>query len=174
MLTTRFFNRLVDPRQYAAGFGVRGRWLNVINRLRAWLEERVALHILVIECQKAGASKAETREVLRQAKTNPYFRPDFIQAAEPKREPRVLLRERLPALYETLHAKAEGRYRPGRANSGDAPERPLPFETGMQFTFAETAKRRDRSARYAGGRKHQVVIDGDGILAVPPPEEKER
>jgi hypothetical protein len=167
MLTTRFFDRLVDPRDYRVGFGVRGVWLNVLNRVRAWLETRVARHILILECRRAGASKSETGHVLEQASSNPYFQPDFVKPAEKRRERKVLLRDKIPALYETLHAKAELRYAPGRANDKTY-DRPVPLERGMHFTFAEEAKKRDRSARYAGGRLHQVVIDGDGIIAVGP------
>ena len=148
---------MVDPRQYRRGFGIRGWWINCLNRLRVFIEKRVALHILVIECKKVG--RTDVKEIKNLAEKDPSFIPKA--KTEPFRERRTFLRDKFPVLFETNADRTESRYRTGRANSDVIPDRPIPIEEGMARTIAEHEKRNSRELRYFAGRRFQVVSDGE-------------
>jgi hypothetical protein len=163
MNKTRYFGIMVDPKRYRRGFGVRGWWINVLNRLRASIERYVAIQILIFESEHVGISREEIKELVIQAKEDPLFVPPFDQKSE--RKPRTLARDKIEALYESANEKAEGRYREGRKNT--EPERPVSLEEGpIVTTLADYEKRANRSLRYYRGRGHSLIVDGDDIEEV--------
>lgn len=163
MRTIRYFGQLVDPAVYRRGFGVWGWLVNFLNPIRMWIEKRMVLAILRIECTRAGLTKKAVKAIVRQAAEHPSFVP--VLGGDVPRFVRKLMREQYPIVHQSTDARSEARYGEGRKNS-DGPTRPMPFEQGMRNTFAQTAMKSDRSARYVPGRKFFVDM-GEHVEAVP-------
>lgn len=162
MREIRYFGRLVDPAVYRRGFGFWGWLANVLNTIRAWLEKKVALAILRIECTRAGLTPDERKSVVRQAAMHPDFVPVLQQ--DLPRFVRKLMRDHYPMAYATVEERTQARYGEGRQNS--SPKRPLPLPEGIAVTFSRYQQRFDRSARYVPGRRF-FVDHGEHVEPVP-------
>ena len=161
MLTTRYWGKLIDPRPYkAGGFGFRGWWLNLLNRIRITIEQRVAVHILVLECRRQGVKAAEIKQIVAQAKADPHF-----VVPEPKRPifERIGLKGKMETLCQSTEQRTRSRYEHGRVTSDENQlHRPISLEDGMRVTFAVEAEKHDRSARYVASRhQRRIVVDED-------------
>ena len=155
MQEIRYFGQLVNLASYRRGFGFWGWLANALNAPRRWLEKRIALIILRIECKRAGIDEKTIKAVLRHASLHPEFIP-VLNAEDMPRSARKLMRDRLPFAYQTVDERTEARYGEGRKNGK---RHLVPFEQGMRLTFAQHQKKHDRSLRYLPERRLLMVHD---------------
>lgn len=153
MKYVRYFSKLVDPNTYARGYGLRGRWIAFINRIRVLLETHLVFQILRIDAERHGW---DTEDVLKEAKKTTEL-PPWI-TADGKFVPPTTL-QRTPSSGFKSHAqKTSSRYQAGRKNAPD--HKPQPLERSpMVTTLAVAARRSNREIRYAPGRQHVVYDD---------------
>jgi hypothetical protein len=59
MHRVRYYNKLIEP--YYFKRGIRGFWIRVLNRVRLWVEGRVAYHVMRYLADEDGLTRAQRK-----------------------------------------------------------------------------------------------------------------
>lgn len=154
MNTVRAFGKLVDPVDYRRGYGLLGWVVWLINGIRTSIERWIVFQILKLEARRSGMSRAEARQLIREAKKDPTIKPWL---GETTKMPRLFERLMEKPVFQSMEDRAQARYGEGRKNR-EARPKALP-DSELNTTLSVSRRKSDRSARYYLGRAHYLSYE---------------